>query len=366
MHIVYIISTLRRCGPTNLLYDTIKYLPNNYEVSIITLSSERDNSRWEDFEAISTVKRIQKANCNNSNLFILGKLVKQMCIELKPDVIHTQGFRPDIISAIFLKYYKRVYNIQNYPYDDFVMQFGWKGYIMAFLNIYLLRNEKYVTVCSKYVKSKIEKSFNQPLHVVQNAVEIGFEERSEEDNNSLRKKFGFTTSDKIFVFAGNLIKRKNPIYLIKAFNEVNKSDTSLKLLILGDGYLMNECKELAKNNASIIFAGNVNDVSNYYQISHYYITASLSEGMPVSVLEALNHKLPVLLSNISQHAEVVDSIHTAGMLFDKENNIDLQNKIKDFIQRDYQQMQIDAVSAIKQQFNAKRMSTDFQNLYNLN
>jgi len=43
MHIVYIISTLRRCGPTNLLYDTIKYLPNNYEVSIITLSSERDN-----------------------------------------------------------------------------------------------------------------------------------------------------------------------------------------------------------------------------------------------------------------------------------------------------------------------------------
>ncbi|MCZ2225010.1 MAG: glycosyltransferase family 4 protein, partial [Chitinophagales bacterium] len=156
------------------------------------------------------------------------------------------------------------------------------------------------------------------------------------------------------------------IYLIRAFNEVNKSDTSLKLLILGDGYLMNECKELAKNNASIIFAGNVNDVSNYYQISHYYITASLSEGMPVSVLEALNHKLPVLLSNINQHAEIVESINSAGLLFDLNNQIDLQNKIKQIVNRDYQQMQQDAYNAVKNQFNADRMSKDYQTIYNQN
>jgi len=363
MHIVYIISTLRRCGPTNLLYDVINHLPNNYQVTILTLSEEKLNSRWKDFEAIAAVKQIKKLATNSNNIFSLGKALKNICTTLKPDIVHSQGFRPDILSALYLKNFKRVYNIQNYPYDDYVMQFGAKGYIMAFLNIYLLRKSKYVTVCSKYVKSCIEKSFHYPLLVVQNAVEIGYEKNTTDVNDSLRKKLGIQTTDKVFVFAGNLIKRKNPIYLIKAFNEINKEHSNIKLLILGDGYLMNECKLLSANNANIILVGNVNDVSNYYQISHYYITASLSEGMPVSVLEALNHQLPVLLSNISQHAEVVDSIKTAGLLFDVYNNKDLQNKILTFVNGHYLQMQKDALDAIMQQFNAERMSNDFQKLY---
>lgn len=363
MKVLYIISTLRRCGPTNLLYDVINHLPTDeFEVTVLTLSPERGvSSRWNDFEAINGVKVIS-LNSTSKSIYTTGSKVVEICKELNPAVVHVQGFRPDIIASLFLKKYKCVYNIQNYPYDDYVMQFGFKGYLMAFLSLAFIRNSKYVTVCSKYVASKIEKNFNYKIHIVQNAVEEGFRALSEFEINNLRNELGFTPEHKVLVFAGNLIKRKNPLLLINAFNLLYSTNKNIKLLVLGDGYLMSACLQ-QKKHENIILIGNVEDVSKYYQVSDYYITASLSEGMPVSVLEALNHGLPVILSDIPQHTEIAASTGCAATVFEKNNPIDLAEKILKFVGQNYENQTFDASNSIKQLFNAKRMSNQFQNLY---
>lgn len=363
MKVLYIISTLRRCGPTNLLYDVICHLrADEFDVTVLTLSPEHAvSSRWKDFEAINGVKVISLNN-NTNNIFSIGSQLKEICGRLNPDAIHLQGFRPDILAAMFLKKYKCVYNIQNYPYDDYVMQFGIKGYLMAFLNLFLIRNSKYVTACSEFIGSKIERNFRYPIHIVQNAVEEGFTSLPLSEIDALRVELGFKPDDRILVFAGNLIKRKNPLLLIEAFNLLYSINKNIKLLVLGNGYLMQECLQ-KKQFDNIVLRGNVEDVSKYYQLSHYYVTASLSEGMPVSVLEALNHGLPVVLSDIPQHIEITKSTGCASIVFNKTNASDLAEKIAQFTSQSYQDQTFDAFNSIKQLFNAKRMSNQFQNLY---
>jgi glycosyltransferase involved in cell wall biosynthesis len=365
LKIVYLISTLRRCGPTNLLYDVVVHLePTLYEVYIITLSPERQHSRLDDFLKLPSVKNIQQATDGDAHLMRLGKFVSAICRKINPNVVHAQGFRADLISSIYLKKYKQVYNIQNYPYDDYVMQFGFKGYIMAFSTIFLLRKSSYMTVCSNYIANLLQPKFKQPLIVVQNAVEFGFLPINDLQKNEIKTKLNIDNHKKVFVFAGNLIKRKNPLVLIEAFNLLKQVEENFVLLVLGDGYLMDESKKMANNNFNIKFVGAVEDVSIYYQISDYYITASLSEGMPVSVLESLNHGLPVILSDIPQHAEIVQELNSAGLLFEKTNAQDLAQAIRNFVKNDYSQQRSFAIDSIKNKFNAKRMADDFKVIYN--
>ena len=49
---LYIIATLKRTGPVNLLFDLIKYMDRSiYNIHVLTLCAEEGDSRWREFEA---------------------------------------------------------------------------------------------------------------------------------------------------------------------------------------------------------------------------------------------------------------------------------------------------------------------------
>ena len=106
--VLFIVSSLEKCGPTNQLLNIVKNLNKSlFDVYIVTLKNESQNSDLLQFEnlQISVITPQFKAPKLLTNYF---SYLKNIIKKIKPDIIHTQGSRPDFISALFFRNYKRV------------------------------------------------------------------------------------------------------------------------------------------------------------------------------------------------------------------------------------------------------------------
>ncbi len=115
-----------------------------------------------------------------------------------------------------------------------------------------------------------------------------------------------------FLYVGRLLKSKGINVIIDSFLECNFSNKTLN--IVGDRDFNNSDslneKEInyykSKSKGAIRFFGFKKELSKFYKKGAVYISASKREGMPFSVLEALDMNLYCLLSNVPGHKEFKD------------------------------------------------------------
>lgn len=106
---------------------------------------------------------------------------------------------------------------------------------------------------------------------------------------------------KTLLFVGRLHAQKNIYSLIYSFSSLVKMNSTLRLLIVGDGPERSGIARLIKSlnlEKKIIIKGTLygNDLIKVYKSSHIFILPSIYEGFPLSLLEAWSAKLPVIVS----------------------------------------------------------------------
>ena len=148
----------------------------------------------------------------------------------------------------------------------------------------------------------------------------------------IKEKFGLE-KDSYLLFLGRLVPEKGIRYLIEAFKQVQ---TDKKLVIAGGSSdteeFAAELKELAKNDARILFTGFVqgDELDELYSNAYLYVLPSDLEGMPLSLLEAMSYGNCCLVSNIEESTSVVED---KAFVFKKSDIIDLQNKLQEICDR---------------------------------
>ena len=131
---------------------------------------------------------------------------------------------------------------------------------------------------------------------------------------------------KVWLFIGNLIPRKNPLFLISAFKKMKLKDTIL--MIMGDGPLMEECQVAIAEDSNIKLIGAQPGTLEYLQISDFYISASYSEGFPTAVLEAMSVGVLPVLSDINPHIEMVSNLSNS-CIFKNDDFVSLSKIISE-------------------------------------
>ena len=157
-------------------------------------------------------------------------------------------------------------------------------------------------------------------------------EESSIDNNIHRSNLAHRPLTLINV--GRLMPVKGQRQLILAVAELINNFPDIKLYIVGDGQMKNELKQLAvtlKVDRNIEFTGAVDDVAAYLANADIYVSTSCSEGMPVSILEAMAWQMPVIASDIPGNRSVVIQNKT-GFLYELDNTEELVNTITTVIQ----------------------------------
>ena len=122
-----------------------------------------------------------------------------------------------------------------------------------------------------------------------------------------------------FLYVGRLDKIKNPRRIIKLYQSIKKEMEGCSLVIIGDGpeysSLMSENKD-----SSIIFKGFMDHdaILPYYDESEFFFMASIYEGCPLTLLDAVNRGLRCIVPNIPSLTFVEEM--ELGICYDNGND----------------------------------------------
>ncbi|ECX9405129.1 glycosyltransferase family 4 protein, partial [Salmonella enterica] len=234
-------------------------------------------------------------------------------IEKNPhDVFHSHGITADVFM-FFLNGIK-ISTIHNRLNEDYVPLFGlFKGNLLYYAHLLLLKSFTHLVACSEAVATKLYQSkITKNVSVIQNGVDINkFHPVSTDKKILLRKKYGFYDVENIYVYCGSLSQRKNVSFLLEHLS-LGKND---RFIIIGDGPLFDSCKKSYFIDNRYIFTGKIESPLEYYQLSDFFVSASLSEGLPLALLEAVSAGCFLYVSDIPPHREVASLLKNNSIEF---------------------------------------------------
>jgi glycosyltransferase involved in cell wall biosynthesis len=127
---------------------------------------------------------------------------------------------------------------------------------------------------------------------------VAFEKmRRGADRGAARRRLGYRSGERVVLFSGKLIERKQPLQLLQALAKVS----GLRALFVGDGPLGPACRSWAEAQlpGRVHFAGFVNQsaLGPYFAAADLLALPSLQETWGLVVNEAMHFGLPVLVSD---------------------------------------------------------------------
>ena len=147
-----------------------------------------------------------------------------------------------------------------------------------------------------------------------------------------------------------------------AFLNMKKRKDAI-LLLLGDGTDFKSLKEEYGMNTDILFKGKVFNMNEYLHASDIYLSTSKSEGLPNGVLEAMACGLPVILSDIPQHMEVLEENLECGHSYMLGNVQNLANRMDYMMEEDLRVMGESSYNVVMDNFTSESMSKKYQKEY---
>ena len=360
-NIIYLISSLKKAGPVNVLYDICKYLDRTkYNPIIVTLKNEDEyRSIKNNFEKLNI--KIISFNFTNLQMELhtnaVAKMISCKLPSIDNSIIHAHCYHGSLI-ATHIKTYPNVETIHCIAGEEYRLTYGFvKGLYLVWRHKKSLRLIDYPVAISSYMLEYYKRICNSNLCVIYNGVDF---DRSEDvEKNSLKVKLGLPLHKKIVLYSGNFSVRKNAKYIISELKKIENDD--FVCVLLGKGDLLEECKNLAGIDSRFIFKGYVFNVKDYLAVTDIYISASKSEGFPLAVLEALNTGIPSLLSAIPPHNEIRNALSMPGVNTFPLNNDGLKIAFEGMYKQNFENKEIAKKSY--QLFSAVTMAYEYEKLY---
>lgn len=176
------------------------------------------------------------------------------------------------------------------------------------------------------------------------------------------RKEGFT-----LISVGRLAAAKNYRTLLQSFALARQEVDDLVLWMVGDGDEARSLKELARElgiEGRVRFLGERSDVGDWLAHADVFVLSSVSEGLPVSILEAMAAGLPSIVTDVGGMPEVV-RLSDAGAVIPPGDTRRLADTIVEYSRRRSELAELGdrARRCYRQHFTPERMTEDYMTLY---
>ncbi|MBN3041188.1 MAG: glycosyltransferase family 4 protein [Candidatus Omnitrophica bacterium] len=240
------------------------------------------------------------------------------------DIIHYQAIGPGFFCWLPRLFgIKTVVTIHRLDYED--GKWGWfsRGFL-KFSEFISLKYSSEVTVVSRELENFYRKK-GYKTNYIPNGVNKPIEAKAD----VITKKYNL--SSKSYILAcSRFAPAKRIDWIIKAYQSLD--EPRLKLVIAGGTTHLNpyarHIARLARNDKNILFTGFVSgrEKEELFSNARFFIHASLVEGLPIALLEAMSYGIICIASNIGPHSEIIKEGDN-GFLFKHDDFKDLVQKI---------------------------------------
>jgi sugar transferase (PEP-CTERM/EpsH1 system associated) len=127
-----------------------------------------------------------------------------------------------------------------------------------------------------------------------------------------------------------LAEEKDHLTLLEATKILKKWDLNIKTVIVGDGILREKLESISRSyglNDHVVFLGMRDDIDQIVPEFDIFALSSISEGVPLTLLEAMSCELPIIATNVGGNPEVVIDGET-GFIVPPRDPVAIAEKIR--------------------------------------
>lgn len=317
INIAHIVHSMNVAGAEKVVYDITTGLNGVFKFSVLCLDSvgplgEELRQRGVQVKALGRNPGV--------DFSLIGKLAREIR-ENTIDVIHAHQYTPyfyGVTAAMISGRCKVIFTEHGRHYPD---RRRIKRVIFnQFLNLFT----RSITGVSEFSKNSLveyEVFPKDKIKVIYNGIQPEFFDLNI-DVEAKKQELGLNPKDKIIGIIARLEPVKDHAMLLRAFAQVVKEITQVKLLIVGDGKLRVELEDLAKVlniNNNVKFLGVRRDIPELLKIFDVFVLSSLSEATSVTLLEVMAAGVPIVATNVGGNPEIVLEGKT-GLLVPRGDN----------------------------------------------
>lgn len=270
------------------------------------------------------------------------------------DIIHSHGYKADFFVS----------RLKNDNLKKIATLHGWwpgaslKLKVYNFIDIRSLSKFDEIIAVSDEIRQKLSAAkLSEKITVINNGVDIQKIDRAQHIKLSKNKQ------SHIVVMAGRLSREKGHKYL---FDAISKMDT-IKAIIIGKGPLDSFLKSYVKSSNltdKVEFVDFKENALDYIKSADIFVLPSVSEGLPLSLLEAMALEKVVIATAIGGIPGIIKDKYN-GLLIRPKNHQDII-KALEFIMSNKAQAEAIAANArktVEDNYSVVKMVSNYQELY---
>lgn len=237
------------------------------------------------------------------------KEIKRLIKENNYDAVHCHSTKAGILGRLAankLGVKKVIYTVHGYwP----ILQYeGIKRKIAIFLERYLANKTTDLVLISKSdieLSKRMKIGNEKKYRLIYNKITV---EKDKIGKGVLRKELDVDNNIKIIGNVSRVDDQKNPFLFIDIANEYLKNNNNVVFVWVGDGNLIQQAKNYVEKlnlKENIKFIGFRQNGIEYMKDFDLLLLTSSWEGVPITILEAIELKIPILSTDVGGIKEII-------------------------------------------------------------
>ncbi|MDD2272142.1 MAG: glycosyltransferase [Desulfuromonadaceae bacterium] len=337
-------------GKTRVLFVVLQLDAGGSERVVFDLARSLDSDTFEVFIATfkggvlaGPLKKIckdvifveKKQGLDISAMFKLANIIKDNFI----DVVNAHHYMPCFYSFLgtrVINSKRLIYTEHSVPeVEDIVNSVHGKIFY------WMLYRINAVVGVSKAIAGKFREMYPchaNKFHEILNGVDIE-KYKGKGAREEVRSRWGLAKEHFVVGTVANFRKVKNHACLVRAAGRLKDSHPQLRLFFVGTGFpgdtenSEDEVRTLIRSlglQDRVVLAGYQENIPEILSALDAFCLPSFSEGLPVSLLEAMAAGVPVIGSEVKGIVEVIKDGKT-GMLFSSNSDAELSGVLKNIL-----------------------------------
>jgi sugar transferase (PEP-CTERM/EpsH1 system associated) len=184
---------------------------------------------------------------------------------------------------------------------------------------------------------------------------------------SIRAEFGYSSADFVTVQVARLHELKDHQTALRAVDEARHKIPGLRLLLAGDGDQRSAIEQTIRERGleqTVTLAGTRKDIADLLSASDVFLLSSISEGIPLTVIEAMAARRPVVSTAVGGLPELIEH-GVSGMLAPSGDASSLAASMVQLYQNANLRNQMAEVAASRAQekFSLQGMLNSYRDVY---